>query len=52
MSAEECLLARTGIAAASGEYELFETSSAFDSTATNPHWLGDERGWVQQATPG
>lgn len=36
------LLDRTKAAAAHGEFELFKTSSIFDSTATNPHWLGEE----------
>ena len=34
------LLARTAQAAAQGQYELFKTSSHFDSTAKNPQWLG------------
>ena len=25
-----------------GEFELFKTTSIFDSTATNPVWLGEE----------
>jgi aryl-alcohol dehydrogenase-like predicted oxidoreductase len=36
------LLAKTKAAAAKGEFELFKTSSIFDSTATNPAWLGKE----------
>jgi aryl-alcohol dehydrogenase-like predicted oxidoreductase len=36
------LLARTGPAAAHGEYELFKTSNHFDSTAQHPEWLGEE----------
>ena len=36
------LLARTLNAARRGEYELFKTTSRFDSTALNPKWLGDE----------
>jgi hypothetical protein len=36
------LLAKTSQAARDGEYELFKTSSHFDSTAQNPEWLGDE----------
>ncbi len=36
------LLAKTAEAAANGEYELFKTSSHFDSTAQNPKWLGGE----------
>jgi len=44
MNAEEVdsLLEKTKAAAARGEFELFKTSSIFDSTATNPSWLGEE----------
>src|SRR5438874_10413063 len=38
----EALLAKTKAAASHGEFELFKTSSIFDSTATNPDWLGEE----------
>ncbi len=38
----QALLAKTEAAALHGEFELFKTSSIFDSTATNPSWLGDE----------
>jgi aryl-alcohol dehydrogenase-like predicted oxidoreductase len=38
----DALLARTKAAAAHGEFEPFKTSSIFDSTATNPAWLGEE----------
>jgi predicted aldo/keto reductase-like oxidoreductase len=38
----DALLAKTKLAAARGEFELFKTTSLFDSTATNPAWLGDE----------
>ncbi len=34
------LLDRTRIAAATGRYELFKTTSKFDGTAENPQWLG------------
>ena len=34
------LLSRTAEDAASGNYERFKTSSAFDGTARNPDWLG------------
>ena len=34
------LLARTREAAAKGNYELYKTTSQFDSTAQNPAWLG------------
>ncbi|WP_315788417.1 aldo/keto reductase [Fischerella sp. JS2] len=42
MSQEQvkALLKRTREAAAKGQYELFKTSSQFDSTAKNPEWLG------------
>lgn len=36
----EALLARTREAAAKGNYELYKTTSQFDSTAQNPAWLG------------
>jgi predicted aldo/keto reductase-like oxidoreductase len=36
------LLQRTRNAAEAGKYELFKTSSHFDSTAQNPKWLGEE----------
>ena len=36
------LLVRTAGAAARGEFELFKTSSIFDSTTTHPEWLGEE----------
>jgi aryl-alcohol dehydrogenase-like predicted oxidoreductase len=36
------LLAKTAGAAANGEFELFKTSSHFDSTAKHPEWLGGE----------
>ena len=38
----KALLARTRDAAKSGEYELFKTSSIFDSTMQNFEWLGEE----------
>lgn len=34
------LLARTAAAGAKGEYELFKTTTNFDGTVHNPHWLG------------
>ena len=36
------LLARTARAAASGDFELFKTTSIYDGTAQNPEWLGEE----------
>ncbi len=45
------LLARTAKAAANGHFELFKTTSAFDGTAQNPAWLGEEPERVQQVMP-
>lgn len=36
------LLSKTAKAAADGEYELFKTTSHFDSTAKHPEWLGGD----------
>ena len=36
------LLARTAEAASKGEFELFKTTSIFDSTTYHPDWLGEE----------
>jgi hypothetical protein len=36
----DALLARTAAVAATSQYELFRTSSRFDSTAKRPEWLG------------
>jgi hypothetical protein len=38
----DALLAKTRSAAARGAFELFKTSSIFDTTATNPALLGEE----------
>jgi hypothetical protein len=35
------LRAKSASAAADGKYELFKTTSIFDSTAHHPEWLGD-----------
>jgi aryl-alcohol dehydrogenase-like predicted oxidoreductase len=45
------ILAKTGPAAARGEFELFKTSSIFDATTTNPEWLGDEPKRLQALMP-
>ncbi len=45
------LLAKTKASAKHGEFELFKTTSAFDSTATNPDWLGEESQHVQRMMP-
>ena len=44
MSAAEidAVLAKTRASAEGGRYELFKTSSLFDSTAEHPEWLGEE----------
>ena len=42
------LLAKTAKVAASGEYELFKTSTHFDSTAHHPEWLGGQAPHVDQ----
>jgi len=42
------LLAKTSKAASTGKYELFKTSSHFDSTAQNPKWLGEELAHVEE----
>lgn len=43
------LLAKTAEAASHGEFELFKTTSLFDSTATHPAWLGEEPEHIQAA---
>ena len=45
------LLAKTKRAAADGEFELFKTSSIFDSTATHPDWLGEEPRRIREMMP-
>jgi aryl-alcohol dehydrogenase-like predicted oxidoreductase len=42
------LLARTATAASKGDFELFKTTSIFDSTAYHPDWLGEEPERVQR----
>jgi predicted aldo/keto reductase-like oxidoreductase len=49
--AVQSLLAKTKAAASRGEFELFKTTSVFDSTATNPQWLGEEPERVQAMMP-
>jgi predicted aldo/keto reductase-like oxidoreductase len=50
MSRQEvaALLARTVKVAANGEYELFKTSTHFDSTAHHPEWLGGQAPHVEK----
>jgi len=45
------LLAKTKDAAMAGKYELFKTSSHFDSTAKHPDWLGGDAPDVQKLAP-
>ncbi|MFL5481964.1 MAG: aldo/keto reductase [Gemmatimonadaceae bacterium] len=45
------LLAKTRKAAVDGEFELFKTSSIFDSTATHPDWLGEEPARIREMMP-
>ena len=47
----KALLAKTKTAATDGEFELFKTSSIFDSTASNPAWLGEEPQRLRKMTP-
>jgi aryl-alcohol dehydrogenase-like predicted oxidoreductase len=42
------LRAKSARAAADGEYELFKTTSIFDSTAQHPEWLGRESSRTQR----
>src|SRR5581483_5402431 len=46
------ITAKTAKAAAQGTYELFKTSSHFDSTAKHPEWLGGETSQVQELAKG
>ena len=34
-----------------GKFELFKTSSHFDSTAKNPDWLGGDSAEVEKLAP-
>jgi predicted aldo/keto reductase-like oxidoreductase len=45
------LLAKTQQAAAAGRYELFKTTSHFDTTARHPDWLGGDSPAVQALAP-
>ena len=45
------ILAKTKQAAARGEWELFKTSVAFDSTAQNLDWLGGKSPHVEEYAP-
>jgi predicted aldo/keto reductase-like oxidoreductase len=45
------LLAKSKPAAMAGKFELFKTSSHFDSTAKNPDWLGGDSPEVEKLAP-
>lgn len=45
------LLSKSAPFAADGEFELFKTSTHFDSTAKFPQWLGDEPERAQELAP-
>lgn len=45
------LLAKTRSYALEGKYELFKTTSHFDSTAKHPDWLGSDTPEVQSLGP-
>jgi aryl-alcohol dehydrogenase-like predicted oxidoreductase len=47
----QALLAKTAHAATRGEFELFKTTSIFDSTTTNPKWMGEEPERFQRLMP-
>lgn len=47
----QALLAKTAEAASHGEFELFKTSSIFDSTTANPEWLGEEPERLRRLMP-
>ena len=42
------LKAKSAAAASNGEYELFKTTSIFDSTAAHPEWLGENSSRTRQ----
>ena len=45
------ILAKSAVAAGSGEYELFKTTAHFDETARNVEWLGEDSARVRQLAP-
>ena len=47
----DSILAKTKASAAKGEFELFKTTSIFDSTATHPQWLGEEPDRLKEMVP-
>ena len=42
------LRAKSGAPASNGEFELFKTTTAFDSTIQHPEWLGEESSRTQR----
>jgi predicted aldo/keto reductase-like oxidoreductase len=42
------LRAKSGSSASNGEYELFKTTTVFDSTIKHPEWLGEESSRTQR----
>ena len=45
------LISKTQEAAMAGKYELFKTTSHFDTTARHPDWLGSDSPAVQKLAP-
>jgi hypothetical protein len=45
------LIAKTEEVASSGKYELFKTTTHFDSTIRHPDWLGADTPEVQKLAP-
>jgi aryl-alcohol dehydrogenase-like predicted oxidoreductase len=50
-SAVAALIAKSENAAMNGEFELFKTTSHFDTTARHPDWLGSDSEAVQSLAP-
>jgi hypothetical protein len=45
------LLEKTHSYALAGHYELFKTTTYFDSTIKHPEWLGKDPDWVKDIKP-
>ena len=50
-AAVEALIRKTEQMAMNGKYELFKTTSHFDTTARHPDWLGSDSKQVQELAP-
>jgi hypothetical protein len=50
-AAVTALLAKSEEAASAGKYELFKTTTHFDSTIRHPDWLGSDTPEVQKLAP-